>query len=364
MIFSKKDKQNSEAVEVTISNRTVVRVILLVIATLMSISFVSRASHVLTLIGVSLFLALALNPAVSWVTKRLKSRSRVRATGVSYIVVLIVLSSFVWLVVPPLVKQTSSFVTEVPQIIEDFKSKDTALARTVRKYGLDEKLDDFSKEFGSKINISDTLFDTAGRIGGTIVSTITVLVLTFMMLVEGPSWLNLAWRLHPDGDREQRRKQIVKRMYRVVTGYVNGQVLIAAIASMFALVVLLIASTLMNVSVNAVALAAIVFLFGMIPMFGNTIGAALVVLVCLFSSSFLALVMAVYFIVYQQIENVTLQPYIQAKTNELTPMLVFIATLLGVGFGGVMGAFIAIPVAGCAKILVTEYVERKGLLKD
>jgi predicted PurR-regulated permease PerM len=67
--------------------------------------------------------------------------------------------------------------------------------------------------------------------------------------------------------------------------------------------------------------------------------------------------MAFYFVVYQQIENATIQPYIQSKGNELTPMLVFIAAILGVGFGGILGAFIAIPAAGCLKILADDYFE-------
>jgi len=74
--------------------------------------------------------------------------------------------------------------------------------------------------------------------------------------------------------------------------------------------------------------------------------------------------MAAYFIVYQQIENATIQPYIQSKGNELTPMLVFIAAILGVGVGGILGAFVAIPVAGCLKILADDYVESRYLGED
>jgi len=74
--------------------------------------------------------------------------------------------------------------------------------------------------------------------------------------------------------------------------------------------------------------------------------------------------MAIFFILYQQIENVTLQPYIQSKHNELTPMLVFIAALLGIGFGGLLGGLVAIPIAGCLKVLAEDYFERKGLASE
>jgi predicted PurR-regulated permease PerM len=77
----------------------------------------------------------------------------------------------------------------------------------------------------------------------------------------------------------------------------------------------------------------------------------------MFSSVPLAITMLVYFIVYQQIENVTIQPYFQSRKNDLSPMLVFIAALLGIGFGGLLGGFVAIPVAGCIKILLEDWLE-------
>jgi len=102
----------------------------------------------------------------------------------------------------------------------------------------------------------------------------------------------------------------------------------------------------------------------LIPMIGNTIGGILVVLACLFVSTPLAIIMAIFFVLYQQIENVSLQPYIQAKYNELTPLLVFVAALIGISYAGFLGALIAIPVAGCAKILFLDYLERKQRTKS
>jgi predicted PurR-regulated permease PerM len=67
----------------------------------------------------------------------------------------------------------------------------------------------------------------------------------------------------------------------------------------------------------------------------------------------------VFFVLYQQIENISLQPYIQSKYNELSPLLVFAAALLGIGFGGLLGGLIAIPAAGCAKLLLLDYLDRR-----
>ncbi len=343
--------------EVTVSNRTVVRIIFLIVATILCIKFALSVSNVLVLIFVSFFLALALNPGVGWIARKMRLKSRATATGIAYIGVMAVLITFITYVVPPLVKQTLTFVSDIPETIESLKTDDTAAGRFVQRYNLDQQLE------GLKKNIDDRTDDaqqpvvaTAGRVGSALVSIITVLVLTFMMLVEGQAWLNRYWRVLPKRRREH-QKMLAQKMYRVVTGYVNGQLLLAVIAASFAFIVLVIASTLLNVSVNAVALAGILIFTGLIPMIGNTIGGVIVTLACLFVSAPLALIVAIFFVIYQQIENISLQPYIQAKYNELSPLLVFIAALFGVGFGGFLGALIAIPAAGCIKILLIDYLQ-------
>jgi predicted PurR-regulated permease PerM len=350
--------KNSEAT-INITTETIIKGILVIIVAVLAISLVDNVAHQLRLIVVSMFFALALNPAVTWITLKLKSQSRVRATGVAYIAVLTVLVSFLALVVPPLVKQTSDFLRDVPQSIENFKTQDSAFARMVRRYDLDEQLDNFGNDFNDRIskNLAAPVVSTANRVVGTLISIVTVLVLTFMMLVEGPVWFDRFLALQ-HADKRARRKQVAQRMYRVVTGYVNGQVLIAAIGASFAMVSLFIASNIFNVSINAVALAGIVFIFGLIPLIGSTIGAAIIVLFILLASAPMALTMAIYFLVYQQIENATLQPYIQAKTNQLTPLIIFVAALLGAGLGGLLGALAAIPLAGCIRILLEEKYPR------
>jgi predicted PurR-regulated permease PerM len=155
-------------------------------------------------------------------------------------------------------------------------------------------------------------------------------------------------------------------MYRVVTGYVNGQFLVATIGATFAVVALTISTTVFNVdTINPIAFGGIVFLLGLIPTIGVIISTAIVVIFSSFASIPLAITMLVYFIVYQQIENATIQPYIQSRANELTPLVVFSAAIIGIGFAGILGAIIAIPIAGCIKVLFDDFVERKKLtIKD
>ena len=357
-------KAKSKSTTVSISNETILRTISIIVILVLSVRIIGQLSHVLTLLGVSLFLAIALNPAVTRISRALNIKSRALATGLAYIFVLALLSLFLSLVLPPLVHQTTDFIKQIPQTISDFRTGDSSLSKTIHHYKLDGQLENISHEISSRVNnLPGPVLSTAGKIGSTIVAFLTVLVMTFMLLVEGPEWLERMWSMQAV-DARARRKQVVHRMYRVVTSYVNGQVFIAAVAATFATVALFIGSSIAHVSVNPVALAGIVFVFGLIPLIGNTLAATIVILFCFFQSPGLAIGMTIYFLVYQQTENATLQPYIQSRSNNLTPLIVFVSALIGATLGGLLGALAAIPVAGCIRVLFDEYLVERLVIAD
>lgn len=355
---------SNKPVIINIDSHTVIRVLALVFASLLAIRFIQNIAHPLVLIFIAFFLALALNPAVSRISSMLKTRSRVLATGVAYILVLVFLSVFIAFVVPPLVKQTVDFIEDVPSTVQEYKKDDSSFNKFVEKHNLGKQVDQFSGDFGSRFgDIGRPALATAEKIGSTVVNTLAVLVLTFMMLVEGPVWMNRIWALQSPA-RRSHRKELAAKMYRVVTHYVNGQVIIAAMGGVFASIAVFILSQIFDAPVNAIALGGIISLFALLPLIGTILGSVVVVLACLLVSAPLAIAVAIYFIVYQQIENVTIQPYIQSRGNNLTPLIVFVAALLGVGFGGILGAFLAIPAAGCIKILVEDYFVRRRHSKE
>lgn len=349
--------QPSRQVTVTVTNRTIIRTILWVVAAVLLFKFVGQVSHILSIIFASVFLAMALNPLVDSVKRFFKIESRARAVAVTYLAVVLLLVTFFALITPPLVRQTRDFIVDVPLIVDDFRRSDSGLANFVRDNNLDDRLSEGARDFASQYSdFGSTILNTGKRIAQAIASILAVIVLTFMMLVEGPRWLRAFWRVMP-GKNKARHQKIVHNIYRGVTGFALGQVTLAAVGGFFAFVALTIASDITNVSINAAALAGIVAVFALIPLFGTVLSAAIVVLVCLLSSVSLAIIMLIYFIVYQQIENHTFQPIVQSRLSRLTPMTVFIAALLGVGFGGILGAIVAIPVASAVKILVEDYLE-------
>jgi predicted PurR-regulated permease PerM len=352
--------RNKKELEITVSNQTILRIIGFIIGTVLLINFLASIRHPLTLIIVSVFLNLALNPAVTAVSNRLRSKSRVRATAIAYVAVITLLIAFFSLVLPSLIGQTADFVRETPQTLRGLKEQDSPIGDFVRRYNLEAQVvqiaNDWAQDTG---NIADQAVGIANRVISNLISIITVLILTFMMLVEGPKWTTLFWRQFPKSKRDQGQK-LAKKMHAVVTGFVNGQMLVAATGAFFAVVALFISTTLFNVTtINPIAFGGIVFLFSLIPTIGVFISTAIVVTFSLFVSAPLAITMLIFLVLYQQIENATIQPYIQSRANELTPLIVFLAVIVGVGFGGILGAIISIPIVGCLKVLFDEYVVNK-----
>lgn len=346
---------SNRKVTVTFTDRMIVRIVVIGVLTFLGLLFINKIAGAVVLIFLSCFLAVALNPAVSWISRKMRIKSRVWATGLAYIIVLAVIAGFLALVLPPLMRQTNDFIQNLPDNIERYTDEDSAPMRFIRDHNLEQDFDNNIQNLRDKVqNISGSILTTVNAVLSFTVSLIAVLVMTFMMLVEGPMWISKFWETQ-DPDKSLRTKRVLSKMYKVVTGYVNGQLVIALIAGFISFVALMLASQLLDVSINAVVFALIITLTSLIPMFGATIGAVIVVILCAFVSWPLAGMMAIFFFVYQQIENATIQPNIQARQNELTPLLVFIAALIGISFGGILGAFIAIPMAGCIRVWIVEY---------
>lgn len=350
-------KTHAPKVEVTVSSHTVIKVLALAILSLFFLAVLRQAAHAFLLIFTALFLALALNGPVHWLAKHMRG-SRAAATGVSFLLLILVFGAFVASIVPPLVRQTSNFINVAPQLVEDVRDGNSGLGQFVRRYNLEDQVDKLSNELSDRLGgIGGSAFSTASRIGSNIFSTLTVLVLTFMMLVEGPAWVKFFRQLVPKHKRKH-ADELLADMYKVVRGYVNGQVLLAATAALLILVPLFI----LDIS-YPVALMVIVFFCGLIPMVGHYIGASIVTMVALFTSPWDAAIILGYYFLYQQIENYVIQPTIQSNSTNMSPLLVFSSVIVGVSFGGLLGGLVAIPVAGCLRVLVLDYLKSRHYLE-
>jgi predicted PurR-regulated permease PerM len=352
--------KSAPQVELVVSNNTVIKILALVILSFMFVAVVRSASHVLTMLFIAFFLAVALDAPVRWLARQMPGKTRGNrtvATAVSFLVIVLILGGFLASIVPPLVRQTSNFLEAAPDIVDDVRDENTSLGRFVRNNNLEDEIDQLSGELSSRLgNLGGTAVNTASRIGGSIFSTLTVLVLTFMMLVEGPYWVKYFKKIVP-AKRREHTDYLLAQMYRVVRGYINGQVVLATMAALIILIPLFI----LDIS-YPIALMVIVFFCGLIPMIGHYIGATIVTVVALFTSPVSALIILGYYILYQQVENYVVQPTIQSNTTNLSPLLVFVSVLVGASLSGIIGGLIAIPVAGCLRVLLVDYLKSRNII--
>lgn len=341
-------------VRIDVDNRTILRIIAVVVAFLILMNVISALIPALTLIMLSAFLAVALNPPVSYLTHKIAKGKRTLATAIAYLLVVAVIGLFLYILIPPLVSQTGKLIDETPELIEQLKNSDNALAQFVVRYDLDEEITHIGETIKASIGDSNgPVFSSIEKIGTAIISLLTVLVLTFLMLIEGPEWVKRFWETVPEKTRAH-KKGLATKMYNVVTGYVNGQLLIALMAGIASLIMMLILGM-----PYALPLAGVVAMFGLVPLVGATIGSATVIIIALFQSATTAIIMLVFFFIYQQIENNVFQPMIQSRRLDVSPLLVLISVIVGFSIGGFVGGVVAIPVAACAKIYLMDIYEHR-----
>ena len=330
---------------------TVARTVFLVVGVLLFIELLGKLAPTITLVIIAAFLAIALNPAVSKISHKLPGNNRTLATAVAFILVVGFLGMFAALTVPPIADQVSQFASDLPQTVETFKNQDNFLSNMVNRYNLDAEITEGARSIASRVAGSENgIVGTFNKLTSTVVNTVAVLIMTFMMLVEGPGLIKKAWNL-TDKKQLKHRQRLASQMNEVITGYVNGQLLITTIAASVSLIVML----ALDVP-NALAMAGIVGIFGLIPLIGATLAAAIVVLSTVLVSVNKALIIGLFFLIYQQFENATIQPFIQGRKSALSALTVFIAALVGVNIAGLLGAFLAIPAAGCLKVLLDDYM--------
>lgn len=354
-----RNKTNAE-IAVTVSNRTLIRVFVMAVGFLVLLMAVKQASQALILIFTAFFLALALNAPVQWIAQHIPGKrrgSRSLATTISVVFVLLLLTGFLASIVPAFVRQVGGLVDSVPMFVNDLRNENSDIGKLVHRYNLESQVDSFSEDLSGRLkDASGAAVSVITQVGSSTFALLTIVVLTFMMLVEGPHWVKIGEQLIPKKNRAHSR-QLARAMYKVVKGYVNGQVLLAGLAAFVLLPILVI----MKVS-YPIALVVVVFICGLIPMVGHTIGALLVSTVALFTSPISAIVVLGYYFLYQQIENYLIQPRIQSNSTNMSPLLVFIAVVVGVNFGGLLGGLVAIPIVGCIRIVVIDQLVRRNIL--
>jgi predicted PurR-regulated permease PerM len=183
-----------------------------------------------------------------------------------------------------------------------------------------------------------------------VAATLTIVFMTFFMLLEGPHWVERVMGLIPE-EQQPRWRRVGHDIYRTVGGYVTGNLLISLIAGVSSGIVL----WLVDVPF-VVALGLLVGIFDLIPLAGATIAAVVCVLVAIAASgTTAAIIVAVFFIAYQQLENHLIQPLVYGRTVQLSPLAVLVSVLVGAQIAGILGALAAIPIAGAIQVVLIDW---------
>jgi predicted PurR-regulated permease PerM len=338
--------------------RTILRVLFLVLAVAVALEVIWIARHVLSWVVIALFLALALDPLVRFIQRR-TGLGRGLSITVAYVILLVVIVAVGATFVPRLIDEVNGLVQALPNYVHDVTHGRGRLGFLETKYHVVEKVRAQVKNGGAKkvLGLSGAALSVTKSVISIVAATVTIVFLTFFMLLEGGAWMERIYSLFPDETRGRWRR-VGDDIYRTVGGYVTGNILISLIAGASITVVLLI----MGVP-YAVALGLLVAFLDLIPLAGATIAGVIVAVVAFLHSVPAGIVVVVFFVLYQQFENHLLQPVIYGRTVQLSPLAVLVSVLVGAELAGVIGALAAIPVAGAIQVVVRDQLTaRRGLV--
>ena len=304
----------------------------------------------LTIVAISAFLSFALEPAVTWLAKR--GWRRGLATGLILLVLFLVFAVLVALIVPAVISGFKQLIDAAPSLVD-------RLAGWLRTFRIDISTENLINELRSNADkvvaagpnvAKGVLLGVASTILGTLFRLGAVLLFTFYFVAEGPKLRRaILSRMRPE--RQQHLLFVWEQAIEQTGGYFYSRLLLALING---------AGMYFVLRLNNVPFAAPLAIFEgvvseFIPIVGTYIGGAPPILVGFLTTTPAGLWALGYVVVYQQIENYILSPRLTAKTMDLHPAIAFAAALIGGAIGGLLFAFLALPVAGVIQAAVVNW---------
>jgi predicted PurR-regulated permease PerM len=304
---------------------------------------------ILVQVLIALFIAVSLDPAVRWLITHGVKRSI--AVTIIFVVTLAILGGFIWSLVPPLYSQATELATKVPDYLRELAQRSATYREVADRYGLTQKITEYAANLpgiigGGALGFLQGLFTT-------IVNVLLVVVLTIYFMLDLPRLRRGLVRLFPRNLRP-RAAQATNVVVDKVGGYMIGNLII----SLFAGVSSFVSLEALRVPF-ALPLAVFVAITDLIPLIGATVGAIGCVLVALVTVDIWprAVILAIFFLLYQQAENYLIAPRVLRNTVNMSSVAVLLAALIGGSILGVVGALMSIPVVAAVKVLMTPMVE-------
>jgi predicted PurR-regulated permease PerM len=310
---------------------------------------VIRARSVLVLIGLALFIAAGLDPAVSWLTRH--RLPRWSAVLIVLAAVLGVFSAFLLAAIPPLTTQATTLANHMPHYLQALNDPHSAVGRLNLRYHVEKRAQQLLTSRGT--SIAGGVLGAGEVVLSTATSIVVVLVLTVYFLAGLPRIKLFLYRLAP---RSRRARVILigDEIFTKVGGYLLGNALTSLIAGLGTYVWM----TIFGIPYPAL-LGLLVALLDLIPVVGSTIGGLIVTLVALTVSLPVALATLGFYVAYRFAEDYLVVPRIMGRTVQVPAAVTVVSVLIGAALLGLIGALVAIPAAAAIRLLLHEVTFRR-----
>jgi predicted PurR-regulated permease PerM len=312
--------------------------------------YIVRGILVLVLLG--LFVAVSLDPAVRFLVRRRVPRPL--AVTIVVLVLVALTAGFFWSIVPPMVGQGTKLIQNLPDYLRKLGDESRTVRAVTDRYHLTDKLTSLISEIPARL--AGGAFGAVRRVLGLLASTLTVLVLTIYFMADLPRLQRGVVNLFPRR-RRPRANEVVNIVVDKVGDYMIGNIVISIFAGVSSFICLEIVRV-----PYALPLAVAVAVTDLIPMIGATLGAIICVVASVFTVSLWprAVIVLLFFIAYQQLENYLIAPRVLRNTVDLSSVAVLLSALIGGALLGVLGAIMAIPVAATIKVVMSPAVTALG----
>jgi predicted PurR-regulated permease PerM len=317
-----------------------------VVVTIALVELIIHARSVLVLVGLALFLAAGLDPAVTWLTNH--GLRRWQAVLVTLMVLAGMVAGFLAAAIPPLAAQTTALVNELPKYLHTLQDHNSQIGKLDAQYHLQDRVRNLLQTKGGSL-IGGVL--GAGEVVlSTFSSIVIVAVLAIYFLADMPRIKLLAYRLAPHS-RRARVILIGDEIFAKVGGFVLGNFVTSAIAGLGTYIWLVIFGV-----PYPILLGLLVAFLDLIPVIGSTIGGAIVTLVALTVSLPVAIATLGFYIAYRLAEDYFVVPRVMGKTVQVPGAVSVVAVLIGGALMGIVGALVAIPAAAALRLFLQEVV--------
>ena len=308
--------------------------------------FVVSTVQVLTLLGLAFFVAVGLDPAVTWLSRR--SVPRPVAVLVVVLALLGVVALFLSLAVPVVVTQATRLADHLPSYMSRLQDHSSTLGRLNSRYHIVAQLQKLLNGSGGGSSITTGAVGVGKAVIGAVSSTILVLVVAVYALADMPRIKRGLYHLAPR-TRRARMVLLTDEILARVGGYVLGNLAISVVSFLGTYIWCLALGV-----PYPLLLGMLVGLLDLVPMIGSTIGGIVVALVALTVSLPTAIATGVFYVLYRFMEDYLLTPRIMGRTVDVPGLVTVVATILGAAVLGVIGALVAIPLAAGVKLLLHE----------